>query len=373
MEKKVIRLIFILTGIAVGIWLLPYLWFVLKIDNPILHSMFINGLIGAIIFWGLSFVFYEPIIKLLRSAEKRLNKMSVANLTYGSIGLLVGLILANIISIPLYQMENVSLSIFLPMTLMVIFGYIGIRIGTRRSSEWNKFLGRRKGSKSKDDEYRFYKYKILDTSAIIDGRIYSIAQTGFLEGILIIPNFVVSELQLISDSDDDSKRERGRRGLDMINTMKSDKTINVQNYAGDFDDIKDVDHKLLKLAQLIDGEVVTTDYNLNKVAEFEKVPILNVNELSRKLKPEVIPGEEMEVKIVKAGTERNQGVAYLQDGTMVVVEEGKFHINETVKVVVTSSLQTDAGKMIFADLKDTAQDKKDRNDNSKKNNSNKKK
>ena len=183
---------------------------------------------------------------------------------------------------------------------------------------------------------------------IIDGRIYDITKTGFLEGTLMIPNFVLYELQYIADSGDSLKRVRGRRGLDILNALQKEEGISVEMYDGDFEDISEVDSKLIKLAKLLDGVIVTTDYNLNKVSEFQNVPVLNINALANAVKPVVIPGETMNVLVIKAGTERQQGVAYLDDGTMVVVEDGQHYMNERIEVVVTSALQTAAGRMIFA-------------------------
>jgi uncharacterized protein YacL len=194
----------------------------------------------------------------------------------------------------------------------------------------------------------FHKYKILDTSVIIDGRIQTLARTGFIEGTLLVPNFVVHELQLISDSADALKRERGRRGLDILNQMQKDIHIRLEMTDRDFEGSREVDGKLLKLAKEINGIVVSNDYNLGKVSRLQNVPILNINELASALKAEVLPGETLSVKVVKAGTERQQGVAYLPEGTMVVVEDGQYYMNQQLSVVVTSSLQTNAGRMIFA-------------------------
>ena len=190
--------------------------------------------------------------------------------------------------------------------------------------------------------------KVLDTSVIIDGRIFDICQTGFVEGPLVIPNFVLDELRHISDSADGLKRTRGRRGLDILNKIQKELSIETQIWEGDFPKIEEVDSKLLKLAQVLKGKVITNDYNLNKVAEVQGVPVLNINELSNAIKPVVIPGEEMKVEVVKDGKESSQGVAYLDDGTMIVVENGKKLIGEEVDVLVTSVLQTAAGRMIFA-------------------------
>jgi uncharacterized protein YacL len=195
-------------------------------------------------------------------------------------------------------------------------------------------------------------YKILDTSVIIDGRIADICDTGFIEGILVIPNFVLNELQMIADSADSIRRNRGRRGLDILNKMQKDQSIMVKISDMDFADINEVDAKLVKLAKIMNAKVLTNDFNLNKVAEFHGVQVLNINQLSNALKPVVLPGEEMRVALIKEGKDLNQAIGYLDDGTMVVVENGKRRLNEEVEVTVTSVLQTTAGRMIFTRLKD---------------------
>jgi uncharacterized protein YacL len=195
-------------------------------------------------------------------------------------------------------------------------------------------------------------YKILDTSVIIDGRIADICDTGFLEGILVIPNFVLNELQMIADSADSIKRNRGRRGLDILNKMQKDQAIMVKISDVDFTDTNEVDAKLVKLAKIMNAKVITNDFNLNKVAEFHGVKVLNINQLSNSLKPVVLPGEEMVVMLIKEGKDMNQAIGYLDDGTMVVVENGRKRLNEEVHVIVTSVLQTTAGRMIFTRLKE---------------------
>ena len=195
-------------------------------------------------------------------------------------------------------------------------------------------------------------YKILDTSVIIDGRISDICDTGFLEGILVIPNFVLNELQMIADSADSIKRNRGRRGLDILNKMQKDQSIMVKISDVDFPEIHEVDSKLVKLAKVMRAKVITNDFNLNKVAEFHGVSVLNINQLSNSLKPIVLPGEEMTVSLIKEGKDPNQAIGYLDDGTMVVVENGRRRLNNEVDVTVTSVLQTTAGRMIFTRLKE---------------------
>lgn len=244
---------------------------------------------------------------------------------------------------------------------MILFGYFGYRIGARlskiRLEEWRKlFQSRSKKAEEETDkqvldketEPNFHHYKILDTNILIDGRIYDLAKTGFLEGTLLVPNFVLYELQYIADSSDSIKRVRGRRGLDILNKLQNEHIMPIEMYEGDFEDIPEVDSKLIALAKQNGGVIVTNDYNLNKVIQFQNVQVLNINSLANALKPRVIPGENLHVMVVKNGTERQQGVAYLDDGTMVVVEDGRYFINKQLDVVVTSAIQTDAGRMIFA-------------------------
>lgn len=195
-------------------------------------------------------------------------------------------------------------------------------------------------------------YKILDTSVIIDGRIADICDTGFLEGILVIPTFVLNELQMIADSADSIKRNRGRRGLDILNKMQKDQSIMVKISDMDFKEIPEVDSKLVKLAKVMKAKVITNDFNLNKVAEFHGVDVLNINQLSNALKPIVLPGEDMRVLLIKEGKDSNQAIGYLDDGTMVVVENGRRRMNDEVDVTVTSVLQTTAGRMIFTRLRE---------------------
>ena len=190
--------------------------------------------------------------------------------------------------------------------------------------------------------------KILDTSSIVDGRIADICKTGFVEGDMIIPRFVLKELQQVADSQDPLKRSRGRRGLDILNKMRKEKKVNIRIVERDFVEIRDVDAKLIKMAKVMGAKVITNDYNLNKIAELEGVEVLNINELANSLKPYVLPGEELRVQIIREGKESDQGVGYLDDGTMVVVEGGKKYINVVIDTIVTSVLQTPAGRMIFA-------------------------
>lgn len=360
-QKIAIIVLFALIGLGAGIWLLPFIWNLIGFGNLfLLNNSITNGIIGAVVFILLSLLFVNPLLKQLKKIEGYLAKQTAAYLLFGAIFLIIGLVLANIISIPLYHTHIFLTNTLIPIVLMIIFGYLGFRLGITRRKEWGHAFQFHRHSKnndnvaikgeilSQDSGENFHRYKLLDTSVIIDGRIYDIAKTGFIEGTLLVPTFVLHELQLISDSADSIKRVRGRRGLDILNQMQKDPDMHIQMYDGDFDDTKEVDTKLVKLAKLIDGIVVTNDFNLSKVCEFQDVPVLNINRLASILKPVVLPGEKMTVTVIKAGTERQQGVAYLDDGTMIVVEEGQKYLNKPLEVIVTSALQTAAGRMIFA-------------------------
>ncbi|KRL58683.1 PIN/TRAM domain-containing protein [Latilactobacillus fuchuensis] len=351
-KKQVLGIVAVVLGAALGITIFPILWVIVRLSHVVyLNNGVTNAILGAIIFYLLFLALAQPILGAIRRVEKAVIKQSPSFILFGSLFSLVGLLLANVISIPLYRMPIFALNTVVPILLMIALGYFGFRIGTTRLDEWRRLMQPKKRNtdileRKIDDNFR--KYKILDTSVIIDGRIKEIAKTGFIEGTLMVPNFVLHELQLISDSADNLKRARGRRGLDILNEIQKDEMIAVEMYDGDFEDLTEVDSKLVKLAKLLDGIVVTNDYNLNKVCEFQNVPVLNINQLANTLKPAVLPGEAMRVTVVKTGTERQQGVAYLDDGTMIVVEDGQHYVNKPLDVIVTSALQTAAGRMIFA-------------------------
>ena len=351
--KRIISAVFLFVGGSVGLTTMPYLWDILKLAKSPFNNVFVNFGIGALIFFLLSLVLANWIIRALKKIENYFSKQSATFLLFGALGIIIGLVLAWLVGIPLVAWNINFISNVVPTLLSIGLAYFGFYVGTTRIEEFRKLFAPKKRPEEgqlldRKADSSFRKYKILDTSVIIDGRIYEIAKTGFLEGVLVIPNFVLRELQYIADSSDSLKRVRGRRGLDILNSLQKEEDMQVESYDGEFEEIPEVDSKLIRLAKLIDGVIVTNDYNLNKVSEFQNVPVLNINELANAVKPVVIPGENMRVTIVKAGTERNQGVAYLDDGTMIVVEDGQYHMNQTLDVVVTSALQTAAGRMIFA-------------------------
>ncbi len=312
-------------------------------------SFAVGGLVGGVLGFLVAPFFIKHLWQLTYWLEARLNKMPVYDVLAGSLGLAVGLIISNLLGSAFLPIPIVGK--YVPGFMSIILGYLGINLAIRKRDE---FLGMVVSipwvgkDRPKDKLTEVYQYKVLDTSVIIDGRIADICQSGFVEGTLVIPVFVLEELQHIADSSDLLKRNRGRRGLDILNRIQKELGMYVQINNQDFEDIAEVDSKLVKLAQVLKAKIITNDYNLNKVAELQGVPVLNINELSNAVKPVVLPGEEMVVHVVKDGKEFGQGVAYLDDGTMIVVDGGKKHIGETIGVLVTSVLQTAAGRMIFA-------------------------
>ena len=275
------------------------------------------------------------------------SRTSAVDILVGLGGLIVGLVIGVLLTYPISFLPFRLAS--LPLLVTIICGALGVTVALARKEDIiSVFTGIPRMRLLRGQSVGG---KILDTSVIVDGRIADICKTGFIEGEIIIPRFVLKELQQVADSQDPLKRNRGRRGLDILNKIRKEKKVNVRIVDRDFPDIKDVDAKLIKLAKAIGARVITNDFNLNKIAELEGVEVLNINELSNALKPYVLPGEELRVQIIREGKEADQGVGYLDDGTMVVVEEGKRHINAVVDTVVTSVLQTPAGRMIFARLK----------------------
>ena len=311
----------------------------------------------SILVFGIIGVFFAPafankIIQTTTWLEQKLQKTPLQVIFSGVTGLIIGLIIAVLLGSALSGIPFVGGLIKSIGTILL--GYLGLSVGVKKKEElFSVFTSfSRFGKQSKEKEKHGQgEYKILDTSVIIDGRIADICKCGFVEGVIVIPGFVLEELRHIADSSDLLKRNRGRRGLDILNKIRKELDTPVEIMEKDFDDIAEVDSKLVRLAQVIGAKVVTNDYNLNKVAELQGVQVLNINELSNAVKPVVLPGEEMVVQVIKDGKESGQGVAYLDDGTMIVVDGGKKHIGNNITVLVTSVLQTAAGRMIFAKLK----------------------
>lgn len=287
---------------------------------------------------------------LIIGFEMRVRRASLKTLIGAAVGSILGIIGAFLIGVLISIQKEAAVSAemqtFLTITLAFFMGYVGLMVGAAKGDYLD--LSALGGIFS--DKSSIRDYKILDTSVIIDGRIADVAETGFLGGSLIIPNFILAELQQVADSPDSSKRQRGRRGLDMLQRLRNNTKLDVQIVETDFPSVKEVDLKLIELGRQLDAIIVTNDFNLNKVSQLRGVEVLNINELANAMRPVVLPGEAMRVFILKEGKEYNQGVAYLDDGTMVVVDHARRLIGKTADIAVTSVLQTTAGKMIFGRL-----------------------
>ncbi len=366
MIRKIFRIFFALIGVLLGTatagvviantWIQDSMHFVFSPETELIVY------IAFMVFFGLIFFILFPLLltgvkNLTKIVEVSLENVRLIDVGLGVGGLVIGLIIAMLISFAFNQIPFAWVSGILTMIVYVALGYIGFSLpikkredillafqNNKREKEGPIPVSQKKSNKKKGTAIP----KLMDTSVIIDGRIFDICKTEFIEGPLVIPVFVLNELQLIADSSDELKRNRGRRGLDILNKIQTDLEIEVQITEQDFEETHEVDSKLVKLGKLTQGKILTNDYNLNKVATVQGVDVLNINELANAVKPVVLPGEEMKVLLVKGGKENGQAVAYLDDGTMIVVENGKRYIGNTTAVLVTSILQTAAGRMIFA-------------------------
>jgi uncharacterized protein YacL len=340
MTIRFIRLFFVALSVFCGYYLGPLFFGVLPEAEVIGAAA---GFIGALI-----------IIVL----ESKARSVSLRNLSAAAFGLMFGVFIAWIISLilRLIPMEQ-GLYSAIQIIITLVLSYLGMVITIKGKDEFNIVVPYVRFTRQDQRDQLL----ILDTSVIIDGRISGLCETGFLEGIIVIPRFVLQELQQIADSPDSEKRNRGRRGLDMVDRIKGIEGIEVVVHGEGFSGIKDVDAKLVRLAKILDCPIMTNDFNLNKVAKIEGVKVLNMNDLAGAMRPVVFPGEELQVHIRKEGKEKNQGVGYLDDGTMIVVDNARRSIGKAIKVNVTSVLQTSAGRMIFATPRE---DRNDKNKNS---------
>ncbi|OPA73140.1 twitching motility protein PilT [Paenibacillus selenitireducens] len=316
-------------------------------DASVLAGTILSMGFGMVLFWVLFSLSSSLMISYVQRGLLMLSELPFEQVFAGFLGLIGGLGVAALLDPVIMRVG--ALGVVFAAILTIGCGVAGLWIGMQKKSELIALLSRGKDSSGgRTADRGLEEHKILDTSVIIDGRIADICKTGFLEGTIVIPEFVLEELQHIADSSDLLKRNRGRRGLDILNKIQKELEVKVLIYEGDFEEISEVDSKLVKLAKVLQGKVVTNDYNLNKVCELQGVSVLNINDLANAVKPVVLPGEEIIVQVIKDGKEHGQGVAYLDDGTMIVVEGGRDYIGTTMEVLVTSVLQTSAGRMIFA-------------------------
>ncbi len=287
-------------------------------------------------------------VKALGWVEDTLQNVPLSDLILGLAGLVFGMVVAFLVTLPLDQIEIVELRLFLITFVYITLASLGLRLGMSRRDEVSSVLH---WGKPDENGASGLASKILDTNIVIDGRVLDIAKAGFLEGKIILPRFVLDELHTLADSADAQKRARARRGLDVLNSLQDTVEGHVEIVEADYPDLRGVDAKLVRLAIETGASIITNDFNLNKVATLEGVRVLNLNDLAKAVKPAVLPGEQLEIKVVHEGKEQGQGVGYLDDGTMVVVEGGRDVIGELVQLKVTSMLQTSAGKMIFSKMK----------------------
>jgi uncharacterized protein YacL len=291
--------------------------------------------------------------------EDRVKRTPLRIVIGGAVGLIIGLIVANLLTYPVmlnFKSRYIELAAYLLTN--IIIGYIGLSIGMKKGdefdSEWfaNLFSGRQKDGESKNAKVPQLPPLVVDTSVIIDGRIAEVCETGFLEGVLIVPQFVLQELQYIADSGDPIKRARGKRGLDVLKQIQTNRKTMVEITDRDFPEIREVDSKLVALAKELSGKIITNDANLHKIAELHGVRVLNLNKLATAMKPVVLPGEVLNILVLKEGKEHGQGVGYLEDGTMVVIDNAREYVGKAIDVNITSVLQTTGGRMIFSKVKE---------------------
>ncbi len=352
MRKWIFRILFLGIGGFSGYKLVSFLFphaevtFWPRTDLMISKPSVIGLVLGAGIGFTVLPLAAEHLLQLFLKHTKKLEIIPIQDVVAGSLGLILGLIIGSLI-VYAFPIDAIpGFGVYLRILINLATAYMGMNLVIRKREEFLSIFKRIPGGAKKDKGEK--EFKILDTSVIIDGRIADICRSGFLEGTLIIPEFVLEELRHIADSPDLLKRNRGRRGLDILNRIQKDLGVEVEVVSTDYEELSEVDSKLVRLAQHIEGKIITNDFNLNKVAELQGVTVLNINELANAVKPIVLPGEEMQVKVIKEGKEYGQGVAYLDDGTMIVVDEGRKYIGDQLEVLVTSILQTAAGRMIFA-------------------------
>ncbi len=351
-----VRLIFILMLAIGGYGIADFLGeTLLQTRTAEITAIILSIIIGSGVGYVFGGVFGRWLDSVLKHLEGYIQKIPGSDLVASIAGLVVGLVIAALVSLGLRPIPFVG--VYLSILSFVVLGYLGMRLALRRRKDFSNLFhffsheGRKQASSVVGLTPLMSSEKILDTSVIIDGRIIDISRTGFIEGRLIVPRFILRELQSIADSEDTLKRNRGRRGLDTLNSLQRESQVEIYIMERDYPELKDVDSKLVEIAKDMKGTILTNDFNLNKIAELQGVSVLNINELANALKPIVLPGEEMKVHVLKEGKETGQGVGYLDDGTMVVVEGGRRYVGEDVDTLVTSVLQTPAGRMIFVKLK----------------------
>ncbi|EPR13689.1 PIN/TRAM domain-containing protein [Ruminiclostridium papyrosolvens] len=340
MLNRIIKISFSILGAITGFTILhTILSMNIKIgENLKVPLVILFSSVFCAIFYFMAAKIIEVLTGFIDKIEKGIQNVTMSELVLGAAGLILGLIVANLVSIPIIKIQIIGLPF--AVIINILFGLMGVILSQRKKNESIADIFKEQSSARNK--------KLVDTCTIIDGRIFDIFNAGFLEGDIIIPAYVLEELRHIADSPDGLRRARGRRGLDILNLLQKEGNNIVRIDETDFPDIQEVDEKLLKTAQKLKCKLVTIDYNLTKVAALKGIQVLNINDLANAVKPVALPGEEMNILVVKDGKENGQGVGFLEDGTMIVVDGGKKYLNQTIPVMVTSVLQTSAGRMVFA-------------------------
>ena len=348
MINRIIKISFSILGAITGYTILHTIFKIntFNLGESIRILIFtLFSLLFCMLFYFMAAKIIEFVGGFIDKFESRIQNVTLSELFISAIGLIIGLIVANLISIPILRIQIIGVTF--SVIINILFGCAGVALSLRKRNE--NLLDILKDLKTNPNkEVNIKQSKLLDTSTIIDGRILDICSAGFIDGEIIVPSFVLEELRHIADSTDGVRRARGRRGLDILNLLQKDSDHSVRVEEFDFADIKEIDEMLLKASQKLKCKLITADFNLSKVAALKGIQVLNINDLANAVKPIALPGEEMTVQVVKDGKESGQGVAFLEDGTMIVVEGGKKYVGETISVIVTSALQTSAGRMIFA-------------------------
>ena len=357
--ERLLRILLVLMGIGIGLAVFQLVFQLFQLANPntsIQAWIPVAGYTGMGLIGGLVMLVFSTRIlmrftRLSSQMQRQIDKMPLNQLISAVTGLILGLIIAALLRQVIPNAGTGVAGTALSAILYVVLGWLGYSIGKRRSREFGMMITRLSGvrEKRKITRHGYAARKFIDTSAVIDGRILPVLKTGFIEGEIVLPQYVIDEVRKLADSSDESTRERGRRGLDMLASLQEENLLNISD--SDDDTTTDVDVKLLRAARDCGGTVITTDYNLQKAAAVSGIRTLNVNALTEALRPAVAAGMELTVRITKEGREAGQGVAYMNDGTMIVIEDGKAHIGEEADITVTAVRQTSAGRMVFAKLK----------------------
>ena len=357
--ERLLRILLVLMGIGVGLAVFQLVFQLFQLANPntsIQAWIPVAGYTGMGLLGGLVMLIFSTRIlmrftRLSSQMQRQIDKMPLNQLISAVTGLILGLIIAALLRQVIPNVGTGVAGTALSAILYVVLGWLGYSIGKRRSREFGMMITRLSGvrEKRKITRHGYAARKFIDTSAVIDGRILPVLKTGFIEGEIVLPQYVIDEVRKLADSSDESTRERGRRGLDMLASLQEENLLNISD--SDDETTTDVDVKLLRAARDCGGTVITTDYNLQKAAAISGIRTLNVNALTEALRPAVAAGMELTVRITKEGREAGQGVAYMNDGTMIVIEDGKARIGEEADVTVTAVRQTSAGRMVFAKLK----------------------